>query len=209
MRMVVLTKSSKYNNYCVAGFDIDTGNWVRLVSDDESIQGALRPRHIAYNRKKEVEVLDVIEVATLGSEGNSLQPENVLIDQTHPNIVTFIKHVDIMQVKKHFGTNNPRYLFGTVGYYVPEQEIVNLGYSLLFVEVTNLMINHIRNDEDNPKTKASFNYNGSAYRYLAVTDPQYYCVDNGTEYGRALLVISIGAPYNGKHYKFVAAIYPI
>ena len=33
--IVILTKSRKDNGYCVAGLDIETGRWIRLVSDNK------------------------------------------------------------------------------------------------------------------------------------------------------------------------------
>ena len=41
IRMVVLTKSSKYGKNCVAGINLGTGEWVRLVTNDESSHGAV------------------------------------------------------------------------------------------------------------------------------------------------------------------------
>ena len=41
VEMVVLTKSAKNGGHCVAGIDVDTGNWVRLVSNDLNTHGAL------------------------------------------------------------------------------------------------------------------------------------------------------------------------
>lgn len=41
IKMVVLTKSSKYGKNCVAGINLVNGNWVRLVTNDESSHGAV------------------------------------------------------------------------------------------------------------------------------------------------------------------------
>ena len=32
--MIILTKSSKFSAKCVAGINVENGEWVRLVSDD-------------------------------------------------------------------------------------------------------------------------------------------------------------------------------
>lgn len=34
-KIVLLAKSKKHQNYCVAGKDVDTGEWVRLISEEE------------------------------------------------------------------------------------------------------------------------------------------------------------------------------
>lgn len=47
--VVILTRSSKYRNFCVAGVDINTGEWVRFVSDNSVIHGALNKDDITYD----------------------------------------------------------------------------------------------------------------------------------------------------------------
>ena len=33
-RIIIMTESSKFSGKCVAGIDVDSGEWVRLVSDE-------------------------------------------------------------------------------------------------------------------------------------------------------------------------------
>ena len=47
--VVILTKSYKNKGYCVAGIDAETGEWIRLVSDDEESHGSLFREHMSYN----------------------------------------------------------------------------------------------------------------------------------------------------------------
>lgn len=39
--VAILTMSSKNGGYCVAGVDVNNGNWIRLVSDVVYTHGAL------------------------------------------------------------------------------------------------------------------------------------------------------------------------
>ena len=39
--IIILTESDKNHAFCVAGIDIHTGRWVRLVTEDEDTDGAL------------------------------------------------------------------------------------------------------------------------------------------------------------------------
>ena len=39
--MIILTKSSKFSAKCVAGINVENGEWVRLVSDDVEKHGAI------------------------------------------------------------------------------------------------------------------------------------------------------------------------
>lgn len=42
---------------------------------------------------------------------------------------------------------------------------------------------------------------------MSVTDEQFYSVNNGKKFDKAILVVSIGTPYKNRYYKFVSAIY--
>lgn len=50
--VAILTKSSKFGGFCVAGVDINTGEWVRFVSNDERTHGALSVFDITYENRK-------------------------------------------------------------------------------------------------------------------------------------------------------------
>lgn len=80
IRMVVLTKSSKYGNNCVAGIDLSNGDWVRLVTEDEASHGAVSDNDLICEDGRSVEVLDVIDAPILGLCNDCVQPENVLLD---------------------------------------------------------------------------------------------------------------------------------
>ena len=82
IRMVVLTKSSKFGKYCVAGIDLKNRNWIRLVTNDEASCGAVAKENLVCNDGSIVQVLDVIDVPVLGACQDAIQPENVLIDLT-------------------------------------------------------------------------------------------------------------------------------
>lgn len=61
-KMIVMTESSKFKNNCVAGIDVNTGDWVRIVSDDENIHGALTNEDITYEDGTMCQVMDVVSV---------------------------------------------------------------------------------------------------------------------------------------------------
>lgn len=45
---LVLTKSSKYSGYCVAGIDCKSGNWIRLITEDLQSHGAVGAEDLIY-----------------------------------------------------------------------------------------------------------------------------------------------------------------
>lgn len=78
--VVILTRSSKYRNFCVAGVDINTGKWVRLVSDNNEIHGALNKDDITYENGVSCKELDVVTVPINGTVSGGHQSENKLIN---------------------------------------------------------------------------------------------------------------------------------
>ena len=56
-QICILTKSLKDHDYCVAGIDITTGKWTRLVSSKNG--GAFPKEMLDDNHFKELNVLEV------------------------------------------------------------------------------------------------------------------------------------------------------
>ena len=85
-KIVLLAKSKKHQNYCVAGKDVDTGEWVRLISEEEEIHNAVRPENLIYSDETEAQILDVIraKVKEVDEENiNPNQPENYILDKNY------------------------------------------------------------------------------------------------------------------------------
>ena len=83
MTIIILTKSSKYSNYCVAGIEYPSGKWVRLVTEDLESHGAIKKGDLVDERGREFEILDILRVPVLrATNDNIVQPENVLIDKS-------------------------------------------------------------------------------------------------------------------------------
>lgn len=208
-KAAILTKSSKLGGYCVAGVDLNTGEWVRFVSDDALTHGALSSAGITYEDENSCKPLDVVLVDVLRKAPSAYQPENYLVNSRERwKKVGECTLSDVLNT--HPEEVHP-YVYGNSGPFVDGKEINNIGYSLTLVKVSSLTINHTNNMyNDKPKTKASFFYNGRQYNNISVTDPDYYSVPDGTKLTNAYLVISLpDAPFPENHYyKFVAKIYP-
>lgn len=176
--MIILTKSSKFSAKCVAGINVENGEWVRLVSDDVEKHGAI-PDYKLQTDTREVCILDVVEVPIIGRCGDLLQPEN----------------------------GDYKYILGNPYMYVSEDTINDVHRSLTLVKVKNLIIRQVVTPEQKKKTKACFFYRGDYYENIPVTDPDFYNVLDNSFCKSAYLVVSIGTPYNNKYYKFVAKIF--
>lgn len=59
---ILLTSSKKSGNYCIAGIEIQTGNWVRIISEDTAIQHAITPEDMIYEDKSMPKILDRIRI---------------------------------------------------------------------------------------------------------------------------------------------------
>jgi hypothetical protein len=77
-RIVCLANSYKYNERCIAGIDIETGEWIRPVSkrEDRAITQTVRTIN-----GKEPQILDILEIP-FGDSGpdEGCQPENRLLN---------------------------------------------------------------------------------------------------------------------------------
>lgn len=205
IRLIVMTESSKFSGKCVAGIDVKSGKWVRLVSDDEETHGAIANSDLYYQDGGKCQVLDIVDVPIIEECGDDIQPENVLLDTSkYIRYVGMASLEDVLEIHPAEIRND---ILGNKYSYISEQRVDSVGYSLALVEVQDLEIVQVENPNGRPKTKVNFTYQGYSYTQMSVTDPRFYSVTSGTVYDSAVLVISIGTPYNEKYYKFVSGIY--
>ncbi len=200
--VAILTMSSKNHGYCVAGVDVDNGEWIRLVSDDDQSHGALSTTNIKYQDGTLCAPLDVVKVPVIGARPLEYQPENVLINDNKCWIKTGSINID--RLLKIHPTEKHDCLLGNQWAYVTDGAIGSVGHSLVLVEVNDLSIEHPMEKS----TKASFIYCGIKYSSISVTDPDYYTC-NPLCIKKAILVISLPeSPYKSKYYyKFIAKIF--
>lgn len=204
MRMIIMTESSKFGANCVAGINIENGEWVRLVTDDKETHGAVRDENLMTQDDEKCEVLDIVDVPVIEKCDDAIQPENVLMDTS--KYIKKLGKADINDVIKIHPAELHTYILGNKYPYVTERKINDVGYSLTLIEVDDLVLHVAENREGKKKTKASFTYNGYEYHDMSVTDRKCYCAPDGFEVGKAYLVVSIGTTSNDKYYKFIANV---
>ena len=149
IRMVVLTKSSKYGKNCVAGINLANGSWVRLVTNDESSHGAVSDEDLVCKDGNIVQVLDVIDAPILGACNTEIQPENVLLKFRY--IYEIVGKISIEEVLNVHPLESRGNILGNIYPYITEARVGSVGYSLTIVEVDNLEI--IRERESIGETK--------------------------------------------------------
>ena len=208
-RIIVMTESSKFKNNCVAGIDTDTGKWIRVVSDDEETHGALTDEDLMYEDGTKCQVLDIVDVPYVEEVPTRIQPENILIDRDqyieNDGVATL---EDVLRIHPGERHNN---IFGGRFSTIKEERLDRQGvnYSLMLIKVSQLVINRKENNEGKKKLKATFVYNNDEHEDIAVTDSDFFDVEEKKEIPSAYLVLSLGEPYNGNCYKFVAKIFPV
>ncbi|MBD5102336.1 MAG: hypothetical protein HDT27_06525 [Subdoligranulum sp.] len=209
--IVILAKSRKYKNYCVAGVDIHSGQWIRPVSLDESIHFAVTEEDMLCTDGTYAQVLDVVRVAFTGPAQAAYQLENMVIDQS----VRWQKlgHWNIRQVLQVHHTDMPRYIYGNTERALTEEEIDEAHASLLLVCADWLRVQAIFDEDGKRKIRANFLYRKNWYNDISVTD---FAFDDLSEekpdrvMKPAWLVISLpDVPYekDGLFYKFIAQVF--
>lgn len=204
VELIVLTKSSKFSGYCVAGIERKSGKWIRLVTENVTSYGAVEEKNLIYEDGGCCKILDIIEAPVISGMEDVLQPENVLLVVSE--YIRFLGRATMEDVLKVHPVEMKNFIFGNQYQYVTEQKVEEIRYSLTLVEVHDLYIKQVINPEGKCKTKADFIYQGYKYENMSVTDYRFYSIEEML-YAGAYIVVSIGTPYNGRYYKFISAIY--
>ena len=79
-QICILTKSYKHGGYCVAGIDLETGEWIRLVASDDLDTNEIPKSFMLYSDFTPCKPLDVVSVDIIEELPGDIQPENVLVN---------------------------------------------------------------------------------------------------------------------------------
>ena len=202
----VLTKSAKHHELCIAGIDWNTGEFIRIVTLDKDTDGAVPKDKFHYENGKEIACFDLIKISVSTHDGNELQPENLIWDQSKK--IEFIKKVDLHEVLEKHPAELHDSIFGNIYSCAYRQTLEKIKKSLMLVKVTHFKTYSLKVEYEEGtrlKTKAMFDYNGEHYQDISVTDPKYF--GDEYEYDNVYIIISIGNEFHDKYYKWIAAIY--
>ena len=211
--VVLLTKSFKNGGYCVAGIDLHTHEWVRLTASEEDFpggEGALGENNLFLADGTFADVLDVVRFRSAGTHPELYQVENTLVDFSERMMrLGTMRFEEVLEIHPAEGRKK---LFYTDSNTLPDYYGGRLDYSLILAHVKNA---HIYSYYDKGKTrwKADFTYvsrykshSTVEYKEVYVTTPINSLRDK-LHYDDAYFVLSVGMPFNGTIYKFVAAIF--
>jgi len=207
-QICILTKSYKDNGYCVAGIDIENGQWVRLVPTEDNDDKI--PKYYMDKSYNFIDILDVVEVDLIKHIPKNCQTENYLIDLHIPlKIIDRLSLNEVLDIKHYDDVST---IFGNRGKAITPYDAESLKYSLLLLPVKELSFNLVYDEENYKWIKKDLSFIYNHYKYeLPITDPEYKKIEhNGKFFNEGIIVLSIPAePYNNWHNKFVAKIFLI
>lgn len=206
-QIIILTKSDKHSGYCVAGIDRDTGEWIRVVSNDVSTEYAVPYDDMFLDDGSFVEVYDIVEIDFLRPVPTDVQPENYLYNKA----IRWKKigESNLEEVIEIHGYDDTEYVFGNDDRRLTEDEIYDAGGSLLLLKVR-MPSYFVNRFPERTTFQLNFIYNGVQYSYFNVTDRELklqYMNRNVGSYptGTNTFVFSLTDKYiDGKYYKVVA-----
>jgi hypothetical protein len=214
-KLLCLANSTKYDGRCVAGVDIETGEWVRPVSDRE--HGELRANHWCTDRAYEPRPLDMVSVPLREPTPEPHHPENwSLAEGDWRRLERGLTGQSTRVLKKTLHTGPD--LFGdcksSIDYDTVTTSPVESSLELIRPETTAL---YRHNYDESPRVE--FQLSGETYE-MALTDPNWdervvktrYPASHYLDDGQTvLLTISLGEEYERTNacHKIAAALIPV
>ena len=205
--ILILANSKKYKGFCVAGKDIVSNRWVRLVGDQ--VGAELTLSQIIYNdiagRRQMIPYEPFNKFIRLNI-GNSVplryQPENVLIGkepwqeiQVTQNNISYDTPVDLWGTGDRIKADNI------------ERGLVNVQQSLYYIKVEGLKL-YYSSFERKLKRRMTFIYNDIRYDLSATMNEHIF---DAIQHNRCphnnCITVSLGESFNECHYKLVAAVF--
>ncbi|HET9016046.1 MAG TPA: DUF488 domain-containing protein [Thermomicrobiaceae bacterium] len=217
---VVLANSFKYSGRCVAGREVHInadgsvtpGPWIRPVSDRE--EGELLPEHYLLEDDDPPRPLDIVSVPLLRKCDDPSQPENWLVDPSGR-----WRRIGVMSpLQLPALVDRPADLWLDPGSPTDRLPVDHLegfppGASIYLLHLPEShALAHVEGQKE--KVRLRFSYGGADYS-LTVTDPAFKPryrsrLAGGQQLALedAFVCVSLGRPFNGHHYKLVAAVIP-
>ena len=214
-KIICLANSRKISGRCIAGKNVSIyDEWIRPVSERHSEEISEEERR--YSNGVKPKHLDIIKIQFKEYKPNIFQTENYLIDTEY----YWEKQGEFLRadLDKVLDSPDSLWAYHNSSYWgvndrIPESSISSLDKSLFFIKANCLITvedegAHFGNSRR--KVRCKFKYNNKEYR-LPVTDPiiegEYLAgADGGYDKGKKYMCISLGMPYNGYAYMFVASI---
>lgn len=217
--IVCLANSYKHDHRCVAGINLTTKKWVRLVGRE--VPGCVTVQEASYANGKPVAPLDLFEVELGDGCGSCSHPEDTYITSKKWKFIRRFdqpeEHKILVSLCSKSASIFQSYEDRIYGKKFEHAEAVT---SLELLQPDDLWW-WVREENGKRKNRALFRMGraGRARYDLAVTDPVWleqlsllpagvypHAMFCGKEPEKPLLVISLSEPFQGFHYKLVAGV---
>ncbi len=214
-KLIILAESAKYNNFCVAGVDIDTGKWIRPISEKPELEEAVPLDDLKYPDGTRVELLDVVEIKFSDrSANNPIQPENFFYNEKY--FWQKISRVTLQELidKRGYDLRDKIFFSDERSIFGADVEKISARESLLLLPVENLFIS-VEDAKDHKKFFADFDYRGKRLLRFSVGDiavrKKFEANDAGKYFFKenANVVFSLTNPFHANYncYKMLAQIF--
>ena len=217
-KVALFDRSMKNQNYCAGGIDIDTGKYIRPISDIPGLNEAVRIMDYKDEHGNEFNDFDIVEIVFKDKmPENPYQPENLIYDEHYR--WRKIDSLNLKQVIERFNLDELENIFYNNERSVEPVRIEEQANrkSLLFMQIQNLFIK-VERYNDYPKFYADFEYKGKKYHRFSVgdinirkifwnSDVRWYRYRNN-----ATVILSLTNPYaygssEPKCYKMLAQVF--
>jgi hypothetical protein len=197
-KIVCLANSWKNQERCIAGIDLDTGNWIRPVCGQRPYDNDGRvPRNIRLVEGKEPELLDILEIPLADTGENfGFESENLTILAGQWKLVGKAEPKDLYQ----YCFNYPHILHN-LHKYVKESDLKSLPFenrrTLQLTYVEKFDVKPQKNENGLTKWKGTLeNTSGQRLVEVAITDPAFIAkLEAGYQtQGNYLVTVSLGMP---------------
>ncbi len=218
-RILCLANSYKHDHRCVAGIDLSTKRWVRLVG--RKVASCLTVEQTCYQDGAEAALLDVFEAEIGESCASNSHPEDVFIAEGKWRLVRRFGEPRDKLFLKGFVSKSPVLLQGYGDrIYARKFADAQAAHSLELIHPEDLWW-WIREDSGKRRNRALFRMGhvGRARYDLAVTDPQWLSLLRLLPAGIyphsfffkdkspvPFLTVSLSEPFENFHYKLVAGV---
>lgn len=214
--MLCLANSKKNNERCLAGLRLDTGGWIRPVSDADG--SALIRCQYTTGESHVPEPLDTVRIQVTQQRPKYNQPENWIIAKENWELIT-----TELNNKQLLAINTALQRSGSILFNskssltkneLREYQIAN-SLTLICPESPEFYV-EIKDGKGKPYAEFSFDDN----KYdLPITDPRWCeqaetnetlpSADTIEDEETVLFTLSLGESFNGRCYKLVAAIFTV
>jgi len=174
LEILILAKSKKFNNYCIAGYDTNNQKMVRIISNNPKIHYAVPTEDIIMaNTKTEVAILDHVKIKAIKVNpinDNPHQVENWVYDRTEK--WKKIKSLAFYEIPtSSFSTD--KYLFFNTKHILNKQDMSSISTGLKSLQLIkpSFLEFYVKEYEGAIKIYANLQWHGEVYKRLSVTDP--------------------------------------